>query len=74
MEFFCDAFIFYLFLLKEHLQTLQKICLFELSNLEWEEVKKSFWTLRKEATSITESANLEWEEVKKVFQDIDMDQ
>ena len=42
MEFFCDAFIFYLFLLKEHLQTLQKICLFVLSNLEWEQVKNVF--------------------------------
>ena len=37
-------------------------------------MRLEIWTLRKEATSITESANLEWEEVKKVFQDIDMDQ
>ena len=37
-------------------------------------MRLEIWTLRKEATSITERANLEWEEAKNVFQDIDLDQ
>lgn len=37
-------------------------------------ITEEIWTLRKEATSITESTNLEWEEFNKVFQDIDFDQ
>ena len=40
----------------------------------WSKSQAEIWTLRKEATSITERANLEWEEVKNVFQDIDLDQ
>ena len=40
----------------------------------WSKSQAEIWTLRKEATSITEKANLEWEEAKNVFQDIDLDQ
>ena len=40
----------------------------------WSKSQAEIWTLRKEATSITERANLEWEEVKNVFQDIGLDQ
>ena len=40
----------------------------------WSKSQAEIWTLRKEATSITEKANLEWDEAKNVFQDIDLDQ